>query len=84
MRAREQVQTIRRLVPVGALFRFNKGLQIFAQGSRPEEVFLLESGIVKLVYTLPDDTTELFSLRYPGQLGVPAASVQKFTLRTRF
>lgn len=75
VRAREQVQTIRRLIPVGALFRFNKGLQIFAQGSRPEEVFLLESGIVKLAYTLPDGTTELFSLRYPGQLVEGCANV---------
>jgi len=65
-RARENVQTIRRMIPLGTLFSFNKGLQVFAQGSKPEEVFLLESGIVKLAYTLPDGSTELFSLRYPG------------------
>jgi len=45
---------------------FDKHLQVFAQGSRPEEVFLLESGIVKLAYTLPDDSTQLFCLRYPA------------------
>jgi len=67
-RAREQVQAIRRMIAVGTLFPFNKGLQIFGQGSRPEEVFLLESGIVKLAYTRPDGVMEMFGLRYPGQL----------------
>lgn len=67
-RAREHVQTVRGMIAVGPLFPFNKRLQVFAQGSKPEEVFLLESGIVKLAYTLPDGSTELLALRYPGQL----------------
>lgn len=65
--------------PLGTLFPFDKRLQIFAQGSKPEEVFLLERGIVKLAYTLPNGSTELLCLRYPGQfveecayvLGIP-------------
>lgn len=67
-RAREHVQTFRRVIPIGTVVSFEKGLEVFAHGSKPEEVFLLESGIVKLAYTLPDGSTQLFSLRYPGQL----------------
>lgn len=58
---------MRRLIPFGTVFSFSNRLQVLAQGSRAEEVFLLETGIVKLVHTLPDGSTELFSLRYPGQ-----------------
>jgi len=38
-------------------------------------MFLLESGIVGLSYTLLDGSTELFSLRYPGQFIETCASI---------
>jgi hypothetical protein len=56
------------LLPFGSAHKYMENATVFSQGDDLRFMFLLARGIVKLVFTFPDDSRSLLGLRYPGQL----------------
>jgi CRP-like cAMP-binding protein len=66
--AAETIRTWQQLLPWGLATIKASGTLLLEQGSFPQEVFLLERGLVKLSCALPDSRQALLALRVPGQL----------------
>lgn len=56
------------LLPFDGPHEYQKSEYIFSQGDEPGQVFLLASGVVKLVYGSPDGGSVFLGLRYAGDL----------------
>lgn len=64
----ETIRIWQQLLPWGLATVKGAGTHLFEQGSAPQEIFLLERGLVKLSCALPDDRQVLLAFRLPGQL----------------
>lgn len=65
----------RRILALGQAQPYDAGAIIFRQDSRPNELFLLEKGLVKLARVFPNGDEVILCLRYPGQLVDGASSL---------
>lgn len=65
--AASELSRWRSLLSLGSPLRCAPRTTLFAQGDKPNDIFLLASGVAKLVLLQPSGNELVVALRYPGQ-----------------
>lgn len=52
----------------GVLRGYSAGTQVCGQGENPVDVYLIRTGVIKLIWTAPDGEEAIVGLRWPGSL----------------
>ncbi len=73
--APELVAEWKRLLSLDCPSEYWAGSELFTQGAAAREMFLLESGLVKITSMRPDGKGAILDLRYPGQWVEQSASI---------
>jgi CRP-like cAMP-binding protein len=81
--ANTDIQKWKELFRVESAINYKAGTRLFCQGSSASDVYVIDHGLIKLNYDLPDGGRTILALRLPGQyighLGYSSQALYSFS-----